>query len=186
MSLQKRRALEDDNRESVKLMVRHRIPWLIIGLLGGICATVLSSHFEELLTKNIQLSFFIPVIVYMADAVGTQTESVIVRNLARNKVHFMTYLFKEFFLGIILGVGFSVILGTFAFLWFHSWHTAITVSYALFITMSIAPVVALLIPELLWKEHTDPAIGSGPFSTVIQDLLSLLVYFFVATMIILY
>jgi magnesium transporter len=177
--------LEDDNKEPVKLMVRHRLPWLIIGLFGGMLATLLSSHFEELLTKNIQLSFFIPVIVYMADAVGTQTESVIVRNLARRKVHFGTYLFKEFLLGTMLGAGFGLAIGLFAFAWFHSWQTAMTVGYAMFITMSIAPVVALIIPEVLWREHADPAIGSGPFATVIQDLLSLLIYFFVAALIIL-
>mgnify|MGYP001608189507 CR=1 FL=1 len=176
--------LEDDNKEPVTLMVKHRLPWLIIGLGGGILATILASRYEHLLAANIQLSFFIPVIVYMADAVGTQTESVIVRNLARRKVHFLTYLFKEFLLGIILGIGFGLAMGLFAFLWFQSWQIALTVGFAMFATMSIAPLIALVIPEVLWKEHADPAIGSGPFVTVVQDLLSLLIYFFVATMII--
>ena len=185
MSEKNEAVLEDDNKEPVKLMVRHRLPWLILGLLGGIGATILSSHFEELLTKNIELSFFIPVIVYMADAVGTQTESVIVRNLARRKVHFGTYLFKEFMLGTMLGLGFGCLMALFAFLWFHSWQTSLTVGYGMFITMSIAPVVALVIPEFLWREHADPAIGSGPFATVISDLLSLFIYFLVASIIIL-
>ena len=176
--------LEDDAKESVELMVEHRLPWLAIGLTGGILATLLVSSFEDLLTKNIHLSFFIPVIVYMASAVGTQTENVFVRNLARKRVKFSLYLLKEFLLGIILGVAFGFVTGIFAYLWFQTVETALIVGVAMFATMSIAPIVALVIPELLWKEHADPAIGSGPFVTVIQDLLSLLIYFFVATMII--
>lgn len=181
---QKRAVLENDNNEPVRLMVRHRLPWLAIGLMGGIIATLISAQFEELIASNIQLSFFIPVIVYMADAVGTQTESVLVRNLGRTKVKFSVYLLKEFMLGTFLGALFGFLIGLFAFAWFNSLATAMTVGYAMFFTMSIAPVVALIIPEVLWKRHADPAIGSGPFATVIQDLFSLLIYFFVATMII--
>lgn len=180
----KEAVLEDDNKETVRLMVRHRLPWLAIGLTGGIIATLISSQFEDLLAANIQLSFFIPVIVYMADAVGTQTESVLVRNLGRTKVHFTVYLLKEFMLGTFLGAGFGFVTGLFAYFWFNSFSTAMTVGYAMFFTMSIAPVMALIIPEILWKRHADPAIGSGPFATVIQDLLSLIIYFTVATMII--
>lgn len=185
MLSEKQPVLEDDNKEPVRLMVEHRLPWLIIGLLGGIIATVFASQFEDLLRENIQLSFFIPVIVYMADAVGTQTENTIVRNLARRKVHFLTYLIKEFLFGIILGVSFGFAAATFAYFWFSSFETALTVGIAMCATMSIAPPVALIIPEILWKRHTDPAIGSGPFTTVVQDLLSLLIYFFVAATVVL-
>lgn len=185
MVKEKRAILEDDNKESVTLMVEHRLPWLALGLLGGILATVIASHFEKLLTANIQLSFFIPVIVYMADAVGTQTESVFVRNLGRIKVNFSVYLLKEFVLGVVLGALFGCAIGLFAYFWFGSVSTAVSVAYAMLLTMSLAPIVALVIPELLWKRHADPAIGSGPFATVVQDLLSLLIYFTVATVIIL-
>lgn len=176
---------EDDAKEPVRLMVRHRLPWLALGLAGGIIATILASNFEGLLASNIQIAFFIPVIVYMADALGHQSENVFVRNLGRRvKVKFGTYLLKEFFLGILLGGFFGALIGAFAFLWFGELNTAFTVGLAMFITMSIAPLVALIIPEILFKEHTDPAVGSGPFATVIQDLLSLLIYFFIATIIV--
>lgn len=178
--------LEDDSKESVTLMVEHRLPWLVIGLGGGILATILAARFEKLLTANIELSFFIPVIVYMADAVGTQAENVFVRNLGRRaRVKFTSYLFKELALGIFLGGVFGLAIGTFAYLWFGALATALTVGFAMCFTMAIAPAVALIISEVLFKEHTDPALGSGPFGTVIQDLLSLLIYFFIAGLIIL-
>ncbi len=178
--------LEDDSKESVTLMIEHRLPWLAIGLIGGMLATVLASRFEDLLSANIKLSFFIPVIVYMADAVGTQTESVFVRNLGRSKkVKFLSYLFKELLLGIFIGLLFGIGIGGFSYVWFGDLSISLTVGLAMFATITVAPVVALIISEVLFKEHTDPALGSGPFGTVIQDLLSLFIYFTIAGLIIL-
>ena len=106
--------LEDDDKDSVSLLIKRRFPWLFLGLLGGILATILSSRFENVLSENINLAFFIPVIVYMADAVGTQTETVYVRNVADGKLQFGKYLFKETALGIVLGIIFGICIGTFA------------------------------------------------------------------------
>lgn len=177
--------LEDDAKESVTLMVEHRLPWLAIGLIGGIIATVIASRFEKLLVANIELSFFIPVIVYMADAVGHQAESVLVRNLGRaKKVHFSVYLLKETALGAFLGVFFGAASASFAYFWFGSTSSAFAIFFAMAITMAISPIVSLTISEILFKEHRDPAIGAGPFATVVQDILSLAIYFFIASLII--
>ncbi len=176
--------LEDDAKEPMSLMIEHRVPWLAIGLIGGIAATLLSSTFASVLEKDIYLAFFIPIIVYMADAMGHQTENVYVRNLTKKRVHISIYLFKEFILGSTLGILFGGITGIFGYFYFKSAQTAITVFLAMAITMSLAPIVALLIPTLLWKEHKDPAVGSGPFATVIQDLISLVTYFFIASAIV--
>ncbi len=83
-----------------------------------------------------------------------------------------------------IGALFGVIMGSFAYMWFHIAETAFTVGLAMFITMSTAPVISLIVPTIIKKEHKDPAVGAGPFTTVIQDLISLLVYFFIATVII--
>ncbi len=177
--------IEDDDKESMSLMIRHRLPWLVVGLIGGMLATLLSSRFEETLKKNIHLAFFIPVIVYLADAVGTQTESVYIENLTRRKVHFRVYLLKEFILGNTIGAFFGLLSGLFAFLWFGSVETAFTVGYAMFVTMGIAPIIALIVPTIIWREHKDPTVGTGPFVTVLQDLISLSMYFYIASIIIL-
>lgn len=177
--------LEDDDRDPVSLLIKRRFPWLLIGLLGGVVATILSSRFETVLSQNINLAFFIPVIVYMADAVGTQTETVYVRNIADGKLHFGKYLAKETALGIVLGVVFGILLGAFAYFWLNSFGTAVSVALSLCLTMTSAPIIALCIPAMLNKIHNDPAIGAGPMTTVIQDLLSLSIYFVIATIVLL-
>lgn len=177
--------LTDDTKERVTLLIKDRLPWLILGLLGGIIATILVSRFENILSKNISLAFFLPVIVYMSDAIGTQTENIYVRNLAKFKDNFLKYLVKEVAIGIAFGLIFGVLLGLFAKIWLGVTSVAITVGMAMFINGTIAPVVALIVPEILFKEHKDPALGAGPFTTIMQNLISLSVYLMVAMMIVL-
>lgn len=176
--------LEDDTKEQVSSLITERIPWLIVGLLGGIGATIVVSSFEKILSQNIALAFFLPVIVYMSDAIGTQTENIYVRFLSKHKDSFLKYIFKEIIVGICFGIIFGVILGGFAYFWIGSAELATVIGAAMLINASIAPVVALIIPQILFKEHKDPALGAGPFTTIIQDLLSILIYLFVATLII--
>lgn len=175
--------LEDDEKEPVGHLIQHRIPWLVLGLLGGVATTFVSSRFEEVISRNINLVFFIPVIVYMADAVGTQTETIFVRKLSGGKANFGIYILKESVTGLALGTLFGLLLGLFAYLWLHSASTAITVGLAMLVNVTIAPMLAVLIPQLLQKERTDPALGSGPFTTILQDLISLLIYFLIASII---
>lgn len=177
--------LEDDAKEKEVLLIEHRLPWLILGLMGGIGATVFAASFEKLLAQNIQLAFFIPIIVYMADAIGTQTQTVYVRNMGKRREIFRKYIFKEFLLGILLGLLFACITALFSYIWFQSLETSMTIGLAMFATMTTAPVLGITIPELIRKIHKDPAVGAGPFTTVLQDLLSLFIYFSIASMIIL-
>lgn len=177
-------SLEDDSKTRLVTLVSERLPWLLLGLGGGIIVTILVSKFEAILSDNISLAFFLPVIVYMSDAIGTQTENVYVRHLAKFKDTFWTYLIKELLVGITFGLIFGILLGLFAKLWLQSTTLAMTVGLAMFINGTIAPVVALITPELLFKERKDPALGGGPFTTILQNLISLSVYFIVASFII--
>ena len=181
---QKHISLEDDTKESVSLLVERRVPWLFAGLLGGIALIFISSKFETLLSRNISLAFFIPIIVYMSDAIGTQAQTIFIRNSAKAKVKFPIYMIKEFAVGAILGLIFGLILGVLALFWFKSNDVAFSVGLAMFVNLAFAPVLALLVTRILQKEKTDPALGSGPFSTILQDLISLLIYFLIATLII--
>ena len=182
---QKKEIFADDTKESVGLLLRLRLPWLVIGLVGGSLAALLVSRFEGVIEQNVSLAFFLPIIVYMSDAVGTQTETIYVRNLAKGNIRLRTYFLKELILGISLGLIFGVAIGIFANLWLGSPEIARTVGISMFATVTTAPIVALLVPALLQKEHTDPALGGGPFTTIIQDVISLLIYFLVATTILL-
>jgi magnesium transporter len=180
----KKDELEDDTREPMTLMVEHRFPWLAVGLVGGIGLTLLASRFEELLSQNIALSYFVPVIVYMASAFGQQTEIVYIRNLDKKRTHFLVYLVKELGLGLFMGLVFGFVIGFFAFYMFESFSIALSVGSAMAVTMSIAPVLALTVPTILKKEHKDPAVGTGPFVTILSDFISLLIYLLIATVII--
>lgn len=120
----------------------------------------------------------------MSDAIGTQTENIYVRNLAKFRDNFFPYLLKELVVGICFGVIFGILLGLFANFWLGSDSVAISVAIAMFINGMLAPIVALIVPEVLFKEHEDPALGAGPFTTLSQNLISLSVYLLVATLII--
>src|SRR3989344_3611495 len=177
--------ITDDTKDKLFLLIEERLPWLVLGLIGGIIVTILVSKFEAILSKNISLAFFLPVIVYMSDAIGTQTENIYVRNLAKFKDNFFQYFIKELMVGVVFGVIFGGLLGAFANFWLGSFNVALIVATAMFINGIIAPVVALIVPELLFKEHKDPALGAGPFTTILQNLISLSVYLLVASIIIL-
>ena len=177
--------ITDDAKEHIIPLLKERFPWLLLGLGGGILATIIVSKFENVLSANLSLAFFFPVIVYLADAIGTQTENIYVRNLSKFKDNFFKYLFKEILVGLTFGLIFGIILGLFAKYWLGSDQIGFTVGVAMFINGTIAPIVALSVSELLFKERSDPALGAGPFTTVIQDLLSILIYLTVAFLVIL-
>lgn len=120
----------------------------------------------------------------MSDAVGTQTEAMYVRSLSKSKDHFLKYLIKEIILGLSLGLIFGILIGFVSYFWIHSLNIALTVGIAMALNIALAPLIALIVPEILFKEHTDPALGAGPFTTVIQDIISILIYFFIASLII--
>lgn len=161
-------------------LIRYRLPWLILGLTGGIIATAVVSFFEDALEKQLALAFFIPVIVYMSDAVGTQTETIFIRAIYLRTVNTRKYLLKEILVGLNIGLVIGIIVFTFAFFWLNSLEMALIVSLAMLANITLAMVIAVIIPYSLFKLKKDPALGSGPFATAVQDIVSLLIYFGVA------
>ena len=113
---------EDVSEESINHLIEHRIPWLLIGLLGGLLATLIVSKYEEILASDVRVAFFIPIIVYLSDAVGTQTETIYVRALSnsRKNISFAKYILKESLVGMGLGLISGTILGVFATYWLKS------------------------------------------------------------------
>ncbi len=176
----------DDETEGVRLLFWQRLPWLLIGLVGGIAMTWMMARYEAVISGEIRLAFFLPIIVYLSDAVGTQTEVIVVRGLARHHPHLAAYLLKESLLGLILGSIFGGLLGMFAFYWYQDFALALTVGLALFIDIALATVLALIVPLVIYKGNRDPALGAGPLTTIIQDFTSILVYFTVASAILLF
>ena len=171
----------DDDDVSILNLIKMRFPPLILGLLLGVILSIIASRFEDVLAKDIRVAFFIPFIVYMADAVGTQTQTIYSRDLRSGHTSFNKYLYKESILGLLLGLLSGTMSALVTFVWFRSAQLTLTVSLAMFISIALAPLIALLVTEVLQLEHKDPAVGAGPIATVIQDTLSVLIYGMVAS-----
>ena len=161
--------------EPVGQRLWHRLPWLLVGLLGAMGATAIVGGFEHQLEANVLLAFFIPAVVYMADAVGTQTETVMIRALAAG-VTVRSVLRRELVTGLLMGIVIGSAFLAFALVGWGDSKVAVAVALAMFASCSIATVVAMALPAAFQRLGTDPAFGSGPLATVIQDLLSITVY----------
>lgn len=156
--------------------VLSRLPWLLLGLVGSAVATLMMARFEERLSAQIAVAFFIPAIVYLADAVGTQTEALVVRGLSFNAPRLSRLLTGEVATGSMIGAMLGAIALPLAYIGFGDVRLALAVALAIFVAGSLATVCGLLFPWLLSRAGLDPAFGSGPVATVVQDVLSLLVY----------
>lgn len=162
--------------------VKARLPWLVIGLLGGLVAAFVVSFFENILKKELALAMFIPLVVYMCDAVGTQTQTIFVRSLAiEPRLSLIKYLWREMKAGFLIACASAALLMFLSF-----WQSGIIISLILGVTMLLgltsAAFTAFFITWLLWRLKKDPALGSGPFATIVQDILSLIIYFVVASL----
>jgi len=163
--------------ERTGLIVRSRAPWLIVGLAAGLGLGLISSFFEETLQKSIALAYFVPVVAYVADSVGTQSGTISVRALATMKLSYRKYLFKELLTGIALGLLMGV-LGTIgAIIIARSVHVGLVVGAALFVASAVAAVLATAVSIFFKVIGKDPALGSGPLATALQDVISVIIYF---------
>lgn len=167
--------------------VRHRLavrlPWLVVGFAGAMLSALLVGLFESELEEQVLIAFFVPGVVYLADAVGTQTEALIVRGLSIG-VDVRRTAVLELVTGLFVGLFLAAIALPAVYLLWHDLPVACTVAVALFAASSFATVIATALPAVIHRFGKDPAYGAGPLSTVIQDLLSLVVYFLAATLIV--
>jgi magnesium transporter len=162
--------------EPVSVRLLHRLPWLLIGLAGAMFSAVLVGAFEGRLRENVLVVLFIPAVVYMADAVGTQTETVLIRALAA-EVSIRSMVRRELMTGALVGSLIGLAFFGFALVGWGDERLALAVGVALFASCSIATALAMLLPAIFVRLGQDPAFGSGPLATVAQDLLSIVVYF---------
>jgi magnesium transporter len=160
---------------------RARLPWLILGLVGGWIAAGIARLFEASLQREIALAFFLPLVVYMADAVGTQTETVLVRALAYRRIPLWPQLLREGALGLLIGATVGALAGLGLLMWDGRRAVVLVVATTLAITALVATLVASLLPMGLARIGADPALASGPIATVTQDILSVAIYLAIAT-----
>jgi magnesium transporter len=169
-----------DSSDKVWVLSRARLPWLLIGLLGGIASSRFIELYEEELHIHPEMAFFMPLIAAMGGNAGVQSSAIVVQGLANNTLgtkNILPKIFKELRVALINGLICSVLLLCYNIAFSSSMDLSMTVSVALMSVIVFATVLGAFIPLVLNKMKIDPAIATGPFITTTNDLLGLAVYF---------
>ena len=174
-----------DVDDSIYKLSWARLPWLFLGLLGGIGAAAVMGGFEEVLLQYKILFYFTPLIAAMAGNVGVQSSAIIVQGLANNDIKdsINNRLFKETLLSILNGIILAVFLFGFIYFWRNEIDVALAISLSLVAVIIVAGIVGTFIPLFLNKRGIDPAIATGPFITTSNDIFGILIYFLIAKLI---
>ncbi len=172
-----------DSSATLVEMMRARLPWLLLALLGGLIAVLIGESFEPAMQKFGFLFFFTPLIAAMAGNVGVQSSAIIVQGLANGTISgsVIARLFKEVSLSLLNGAILGIILffGT-HFIYGHAYIIAFTISISLISVILIASLIGTFVPIVLDKYGIDPAIATGPFITTSNDIFGLLIFFTIA------
>ena len=171
--------------DSILQLTKARLPWLFLGLLGGVGAFLIMVLFENTFDENAVLFFFTPLIAAMAGNVGVQSSAIIVQGLANDDVKgsINSRLIKEMLLAALNGVVLALFL--FVFVWFYEGkiNTALAISVSLVAVIIVAGLIGTFVPLFLNKRGIDPAIATGPFITTSNDIFGILIYFMIAKLI---
>ena len=171
--------------DSIWILTRARLPWLILGLLGGLGAAAIMGTFEDMISKHAVLFFFTPLIAAMAGNVGVQSSAIVVQGLANDdlKGSVRNHLIKEMLLALLNGFILAILLLLFTWIWKGAFATALAISLSLIVVIVVAGFIGTFIPLFLNKRNIDPAIATGPFITTSNDIFGILIYFWIAKMI---
>ena len=166
-------------------VLKYRLPWLIAGLAISMMLGFIVSRFESALDASIALAFFMPVITYMAASVGVQSEAVTIHTLAVSKFNKTAHVTKEVLVGSGIGVVVGILGGIGAFVISSSLEIGLVVAGSLVAAVTVASLIGSTIPMLLKRLNKDPSVASGPVAAAMQDAVSLIVYFGLATALVL-
>ena len=170
--------------DSILELTKARLPWLFLGLVGGVGAFLIMEGFQESFKQYAVLFFFTPLIAAMAGNVGVQSSAIIVQGLANDDIKgsVNSRLLKEMFLATLNGVILALFL--FLFVWLtKDQTTALAISVSLVVVIIVAGLIGTFVPLFLNKRGIDPAIATGPFITTSNDILGILLYFWIAKLI---
>ncbi len=161
-----------------------RLPWLILLLFVGFVSGGIISSFAQTLKNVVALTFFMPMIAGMTGNTGTQSLAIVVRGLVSHELdfkHSIKLIVRELCVGVLIGTICGIFIAVIAYLWQGTLAIGLVVGISLFLTLIIGTMSGTIIPLILYKLKIDPAIASGPLITTINDILSLLIYFGIAT-----
>ena len=172
-----------DSDDSILELTRARLPWLFLGLIGGIGAFLIMEGFEDAFKGGaFVLFFFTPLIAAMAGNVGVQSSAIIVQGLANDDVKgsINSRLLKEMLLAALNGVILALFLFVFVWITKGDIQTALAISVSLVVVIIVAGLIGTFVPLFLNKRGIDPAIATGPFITTSNDIFGILIYFMIA------
>jgi magnesium transporter len=171
--------------DSILQLTKARLPWLFLGLLGGVGAFLIMQMFENTFSENAILFFFTPLIAAMAGNVGVQSSAIIVQGLANDDVKgsINSRLIKEMLLATLNGIVLALFLFLFVWLSVGNINTALAISVSLVAVVIVAGLIGTFVPLFLNKQGIDPAIATGPFITTSNDIFGILIYFMIAQII---
>ena len=178
---------EVEANDNIFQLTRARLPWLFLGLIGGLGSVFILKDFEEIMTKSElrSLFFYTPLIAAMAGNVGVQSSAIIVQGIA-NKVikgSLINRLFKEIGLGLINGLILSIVLIIFGEIINQDMLLSVTVAGSMMSVIIISALIGTFVPIILDKQGIDPAIATGPFITTANDIFGIFLFFYIAKLI---
>ena len=174
-----------DADDSIWNKTKARLPWLILGLVGGLAAASIMGGFDDALTQFPELFYFTPLIAAMAGNVGVQSSAIIVQGLANDNIRgsMMNRMFKEIGLSMINGVILAVLIFVFGFFLDYNINISITISISMIMVIILASLIGTFVPLILDKNGIDPAVATGPFITTSNDIFGIFIFFYIAKVI---
>ena len=173
-------AQDIETDDSVWKQMRARVPWLLLGMVGGILVSVILGFFDDTIAKYPALAIFIPLIGGMGGNVGTQSSAIVVQGLANNSLdsgNLFRQLLKELMVALINACVISLLVFIYNFFCYGGQSpVAYSVSISLFAVIIFASLFGTFVPMVLDKLKIDPAIATGPFVTITNDLVGMLIY----------
>ena len=173
--------------DSVLELTKARLPWLVLGLIGGLGAVFIMEGYEEFMHKDgiKELFFFTPLIAAMAGNVGVQSSAIIVQGLANDivKGSLWSRLLKEVGLSLINGVSLAALIMVFGYIMSYEISFSLTIALALICVIIVAALIGTFVPIILHKKGIDPAIATGPFITTSNDIFGIFLFFYIAKLI---
>jgi magnesium transporter len=171
---------QEIRQDSALRIASLRLPWIVISLLGGILSGTIISRFRITLGSLLALAFFIPVITAMGGNIGIQSSTIVVRGLATGEIGLLRVarrILREVRVGLLMGVMCGGIVGLVAFVWQGNPLLGVIVGSAMLSAITVAATMGALVPLLFKKINIDPAIATGPFVTMTNDIVGLFIYF---------
>lgn len=168
--------------DSIWQLSKARLPWLILGLIGGLCSVFIMEGFETAMVKYRQLFFFTPLIAAMAGNVGVQSSAIVVQSLATENIE--SDLWKRFSKELVLSIFNGIILGLLimlsGYIFDFGLNLSITIAISMLAVIIVAALIGTFVPLILNKRGIDPALATGPFITTSNDIFGIFIFFYLA------